>query len=210
MSVVVTGYVLADGLKGVMLTDALQGVIMFATMVILLVMVVHSVGGMDAGFNKLSLVWDKTVASLASVDMKSLKPGSPDFLMKLSMNWGFEGWNKMPVFLSEGWLFVITTITMGVGVSVLAQPQLVVRFMTVKSKNELNRAVLIGGVFIIAMTGIIFLVGSLTNVWYYEFNEGKNALQSAGGIGKVIPDFINVTMPKWFDLSFYLHLFLQP
>ena len=98
---------------------------------------------------------------------------------------------------------------MGVGVSVLAQPQLVVRFMTVKSKNELNRAVLIGGVFIIAMTGIIFLVGSLTNVWYYEFNEGKNALQSAGGIGKVIPDFINVTMPKWFDLSFYLHLFLQ-
>jgi SSS family solute:Na+ symporter len=54
---------------------------------------------------------------------------------------------------------------MGVGVGVLAQPQLVVRFMTVKSKNELNRAVLIGGIFIIAMTGIIYLVGSVTNVW---------------------------------------------
>ncbi|MDD4506753.1 MAG: sodium:solute symporter family protein [Sulfurospirillaceae bacterium] len=206
MSVVVTGYVLAGGLKGVMLTDALQGVIMFAAMIILLVMVVNAVGGMEAGFTKLVMVWDKTVASLASVDMKTLKPGSPDFMMKLSMNWGFEGWNKMPVFLSEGWLFVITTITMGVGVGVLAQPQLVVRFMTVKSKNELNRAVLIGGIFIIAMTGIIFLVGSLTNVWYYEFNEGKNALQSAGGVGKVIPHFINAAMPKWFAFIFLFAL----
>ena len=127
-------------------------------------------------------------------------------MMKLSMNWGFEGWNKMPVFLSQGWLFVITTITMGVGVGVLAQPQLVVRFMTVKSKNELNRAVLIGGVFIIAMTGIVFIVGSLTNVWYYEFNDGKNALQSAGGVGKVIPHFINVAMPKWFAFIFLFAL----
>lgn len=52
----------------------------------------------------------------------------------------------MPQFLSEGWLFIVTTITMGVGLGVLAQPQLVVRFMTVKSKNELNRGVLIGGI----------------------------------------------------------------
>ncbi|MDD3463607.1 MAG: sodium:solute symporter family protein [Sulfurospirillaceae bacterium] len=205
-SIIITGYVLAGGLKGVMLTDALQGVIMFVAMIFLLFMVFNAVGGVDAGFSKLSMVWDKTVASLASVDMKSLKPGSPDFMMKLSMKWGFQGWDKMPLFLSEGWLFVITTITMGVGVGVLAQPQLVVRFMTVKSKNELNRAVLIGGVFIVAMTGIVFIVGSLTNVWYYEFNEGKNALQSAGGVGKVIPHFINMAMPKWFSFIFLFAL----
>ena len=206
MSVIVTGYVLAGGLKGVMLTDALQGVIMFVAMMILLVMVFDAVGGVDVGFTKLEHVWNETVASLGSVNMKDLKAGSPDFMMKLSMNWGFQGWNKMPVFLSEGWLFVITTITMGVGIGVLAQPQLVVRFMTVKSKNELNRAVLIGGVFIIAMTGIIFIVGALTNVWYYEFNEGKNALQSAGGVGKVIPHFINAAMPKWFAFIFLFAL----
>ncbi|WP_263832728.1 sodium:solute symporter family protein [Sulfurospirillum oryzae] len=206
MSVIVTGYVLAGGLKGVMLTDALQGVIMFVAMVILLVMVFNSVGGVDVGFSKLETVWNETVASLGNVNIKDLKAGSPDFMMKLSMNWGFQGWNKMPVFLSEGWLFVITTITMGVGIGVLAQPQLVVRFMTVKSKNELNRAVLIGGVFIIAMTGIVFIVGALTNVWYYDFNEGKNALQSAGGIGKVIPHFINAAMPKWFAFIFLFAL----
>ena len=205
-SIIITGYVLAGGLKGVMLTDALQGTIMFIAMIILLVMVFNAVGGMEAGFAKLDMVWDKTVATLSNVSMKELKPGSADFMMKLSMNWGFQGWNKMPLFLSEGWLFVITTITMGVGIGVLAQPQLVVRFMTVKSKNELNRAVLIGGIFIIAMTGIVFIVGSLSNVWYYELNDGKNALQSAGGVGQVIPHFINSAMPKWFAFIFLFAL----
>lgn len=205
-SIIITGYVLAGGLKGVMLTDALQGVIMFVAMIFLLVMVFNTVGGLDTGLSKLDIVWEKTVAPLAQVNLKDLTAGSPDFLMKLSMNWGFQGWNKMPTFLSEGWLFIITTIAMGVGIGVLAQPQLVVRFMTVKSKNELNRAVLIGGIFIIAMTGIIYLVGSVTNVWYFEFNEGKNALQSTGGVGKVIPHFINAAMPKWFAFIFLFAL----
>jgi len=205
-SIIITGYVLAGGLKGVMLTDALQGVIMFVAMIFLLVMVFNAVGGINEGLSKLDTVWDKTVAPLAQVNLKDLTAGSPDFLMKLSMNWGFQGWNKMPTFLSEGWLFIITTIAMGVGIGVLAQPQLVVRFMTVKSKNELNRAVLIGGIFIIAMTGIIYLVGSVTNVWYFEFNEGKNALQSTGGVGKVIPHFINAAMPKWFAFIFLFAL----
>jgi SSS family solute:Na+ symporter len=120
MSVIVTGYVLAGGLKGVMLTDALQGVIMFVAMIILLVMVFDSVGGMDAGLSKLEMVWDKTVTPLASVNIKDLAAGSPDFLMKLSMNWGFQGWNKMPIFLSEGWLFIITTIAIGADVDVPA------------------------------------------------------------------------------------------
>ncbi|MDD3343033.1 MAG: sodium:solute symporter family protein [Sulfurospirillaceae bacterium] len=205
-SIIITGYVLAGGLKGVMLTDALQGTIMFIAMIVLLIMVFSAVGGIDAGFSKLDMVWDKTVATLSTVSMKELKPGSADFMMKLSTAWGFQGWNKMPQFFSEGWLFVITTITMGVGIGVLAQPQLVVRFMTVKSKNELNRAVLIGGIFIIAMTGIVFMVGSLSNVWYFEFNNGKNALQSAGGVGQVIPHFINLAMPKWFAFIFLFAL----
>ncbi|WP_373001495.1 sodium:solute symporter [Sulfurimonas sp.] len=206
-SIIITAYVIAGGLKGVMLTDALQGTIMFVAMVILVFVTFDSLGGVEAAFTKLDHVWQATVIDpLASRSIKDLAPGSPDFMMKLSLLWGFEGWNSMPVFLSKGWLFVITTITMGVGIGVLAQPQLIVRFMTVKSKQELNRAVLIGSVFIVAMTGIIFIVGALSNAWYYEFNEGKNALQSAGAIGKVIPHFINTAMPKWFAFIFLFAL----
>ena len=205
-SIIITGYVIAGGLKGVMLTDALQGTIMFIAMVILVFFTFDSLGGVESAFAKLDNVWNVTVAPLAEASMKDLTPGGPDFMMKVSMLWGFKGWASMPEFLSNGWLFVITTITMGVGIGVLAQPQLVVRFMTVKSKQELNRAVLIGGIFILAMTGVIFIVGSLSNAWYFEFNEGKNALQSAGSIGKVIPHFINMAMPKWFAFIFLFAL----
>lgn len=206
-SIIITTYVIAGGLKGVMLTDALQGSIMFIAMFILLIFTINSLGGIDSAFLKLDNVWTKTVVEpLGGVSLKELKLGGADFMMKLSMLWGFEGWNSMPAFLSKGWLFVITTITLGVGIGVLAQPQLVVRFMTVKSKQELNRAVLIGGIFIISMTGIIFIVGALTNAWYFDFNDGKNALQSAGAIGKVIPHFINTAMPKWFAFIFLFAL----
>jgi len=206
-SVIITAYVIAGGLKGVMLTDALQGTIMFVAMLILIIVTFDSLGGVTAAFTKLEHVWQATVIDpLAQTSIKTLKPGSPDFMMKLSLLWGFEGWNSMPQFMSKGWLFVVTTITMGVGIGVLAQPQLIVRFMTVKSKQELNRAVLIGSLFIVAMTGIIFIVGALSNAWYFEFNEGKNALQSAGSIGKVIPHFINTAMPKWFAFIFLFAL----
>ena len=205
-SIIITGYVIAGGLKGVMFTDALQGTIMFIAMVILIFFAFDSLGGINAAFEALDDVWAATVAPLAEVGMKDLKPGSPDFMMKLSTIWGFTGWANMPGFLSEGWLFVITSITLGVGVGVLAQPQLVVRFMTVRSKQELNRAVLIGGIFIIAMTGVIFIVGALSNAWFYTFDDGKNALQSAGSVGKVIPHFINMAMPKWFAFIFLFAL----
>jgi solute:Na+ symporter, SSS family len=94
---------------------------------------------------------------------------------------------------------------MGVGIGVLAQPQLVVRFMTVKSNRDLNRAVVSGGIFIIMMTGVAFVVGSLSNVLF--FNEsGKIAIVAAGGNDNIIPAFIKQFIPPWFGIIFFLAL----
>lgn len=206
-SIIITAYVIAGGLKGVMLTDALQGSIIFIAMLILIYVTFDILGGVDAAYTKLNHVWAVTVEQpLADVSIKELAPGSPDFMMKLSLLWGFDGWSSMPEMMSKGWLFMVTTIIIGVGIGVLAQPQLIVRFMTVKSKQELNRAVLIGAVFIFVITSVIYIVGAVSNAWYYEFNDGKNALQSAGSIGKVIPHFIKHAMPEWFSFIFLFAL----
>jgi SSS family solute:Na+ symporter len=205
-SIIITGYVIAGGLKGVMLTDALQGAVMFIAIIILVVFAFDAIGGFDESLNKFDEVWQSTVAPLESVMIGDLQPGSANYLVKVSTLWGFEGWNKMPEFLSEGWLFLVTSLILGVGVGVLAQPQLVVRFMTVKSKQELNRGVLIGGIFIFGVMGITYLIGALTNVWFYEYNDGKNALQSAGGVEQVMPLFITMAMPKWFSFIFLFAL----
>jgi solute:Na+ symporter, SSS family len=148
---VVAAYVMAGGLKAVMYTDALQGVIMFVGMMILLIYTYASIGGITEGHRTLT-------------DLKDLVPQS-------LVDQGHQGWTAMPLFGFGAakynlWWTVITTITLGVGIGVLAQPQLAVRFMTVKSKRELNRAVLVGGIFILAMTGVAFTVGALSNAYF--------------------------------------------
>jgi SSS family solute:Na+ symporter len=139
------------GLKGVMYTDAVQGGIMFVGMSILMVWTYKLVGGIVPSHQYLT-------------DMAPLVPG------KLAAI-GHQGWTAMPKFgwgdtKYNLWWIVVTTVVMGVGIGVLAQPQLALRFMTVKSKRELNRAVPTGGIFILAMTGVAFTVGALSNVYF--------------------------------------------
>jgi SSS family solute:Na+ symporter len=95
---------------------------------------------------------------------------------------------------------------MGVGIGVLAMPQLVIRFMTVKSNREINRGVIIGGIFILAMTGVAFVVGALSNVYFLQ-TQGKIAMTVAGGnADSIIPLYINAAMPDWFVYVFMLTL----
>lgn len=150
-AVIVAAYVIYGGLKGVMYTDALQGAIMFVGMTVLLFYTYSKVGGVAAGHRVLTDLADLTPPSLAAI--------------------GHQGWTTMPKFgfgelRYNLWWTVVSTIVLGVGIGVLAQPQLVVRFMTVKSRRELNRAVGIGGVFILAMTGVAFTTGALSNAYF--------------------------------------------
>ena len=175
---IVALYVIMGGLKGVMYTDALQGVIMFVGMAVLLVYTYARVGGVVEGHKALT-------------DMASLVPPK---LVTI----GHQGWTAMPVGASELWWTLVSTIVLGVGIGVLAQPQLAVRFMTVKSRRELNRAVIVGGVFILCMVGVAFTVGALSNVLFFK-ESGKISIAAAGGDPeKIIPLFINTFMPPWF------------
>ena len=129
-------------------------------------------------------------------------------LMKISKS-GFQGWTRMPVAGSMFFYVLVTSIVMGVGIGVLAQPQLIVRFMTVKSSRELNRAVLVGGVFILMMTGVAFTVGSLSNAWFaMPEHGGRISLASVpgGNLDLIIPEFIHRALPSWFGAVFMLTL----
>jgi len=181
---IVAIYVIMGGLKGVMYTDALQGTLMLIGMVVFLVLTYKGLGGIG-----------KAHAALAALDPGGMAAA------------GHRGWMSMPELGSQFWWTVVSTIVMGVGIGVLAQPQLAVRFMTVKSKRELNRAVLVGGIFILAMTGIAFVVGSLTNVYFVRDPEfGKISIAAAGSVKDIIPAYISNYMPWWFGLVFLVTL----
>ena len=149
---ITVGYVLFGGLKGVIYTDAFQGVIMLAGMVTLLVVTYATLGGLSS---------HSALTALAA----QVPPG-------LAAQ-GHRGWTAMPVPGSPMWWQLVSTIILGVGIGVLAQPQLTVRFMTVKSDRDLHRALVPGGLFILMMTGVAFVVGALSNLYLLE-GEGPD------------------------------------
>jgi solute:Na+ symporter, SSS family len=186
MALIVAVYVILGGIRGVMYTDAVQGTIMFVGMIFLLISTYVLLGGV-------------THANQALTNLAPLVPPA-------AAATGATGWTSMPALGSPFWWTLVSTLILGVGIGVLSQPQLAVRFMTVKSNRELNRGVLIGGIFIMLMTGTAFIVGALSNV-YFVNHMGQIAIQAAGGnADKIIPLFITVAMPLWFAYLFMITL----
>jgi hypothetical protein len=184
--VVIVGlYVMMGGMKGVLYTDAFQGAIMAIGMIVLLWFTYSALGGVVPAHEQLTAMADKVPAALAAK--------------------GHRGWTAMPELMSPLWWTLISTVVLGVGIGVLAQPQLVVRFMTVKSDRELNRGVVIGGLFIMLMTGVAFIVGALSNVFFFNAG-GKIAIAAAGAPDNVIPLFIKENMPEWYTAVFMITL----
>jgi len=152
-ALITAAYVIPGGIKAVMYTDTMQGFVMVFAMIFLLVFVYMSLGGVTEAHRTLTDLADLVPAPLAQI--------------------GHQGWTAMPAFgwgapTYDLWWTVITALVLGVGIGVLAQPQLVVRFMTVRSRRELDRAVPIGAVFILLMVGTPFVVGSLSNAWFAQ------------------------------------------
>lgn len=186
LAVIIGFYVIFGGLKGVMYTDSVQGIIMFLGMLVLLVSIYWMLGGI-------------TNAHTALANMAPLFPASAKAT-------GATGWTTFPKVGSQFWWNLVTSIILGVGVGAIAQPQLAVRFMTVSSNKELNRAVLVGGIFIFVATFSAYVVGALSNVYFYQ-TTGQIAIQAAGGnVDKIIPTFISSAMPQWFTYIFTLTL----
>lgn len=182
--------VIFGGLKGIMYADAFQGAVMFAGMAFLIIATYALLGGVE-----------KAHTDLAALPQM---PGVAEQTAKLTAG-GFAGWTSMPKTGTPVWWNIVTTLVASVGIGVLAQPQLSVKFMTVKSGKELNRATLSGGIFILFMTGVAFTVGALSNVAFYN-TTGKIAIAAAGANDSIIPAFIKSFMPDWFGGVFLVVL----
>lgn len=189
-TIIIASYVIAGGIKGVMYTDALQAVIMFVCMIFLLIWFYKDLG---LGF---------TEANQALTDIADKVPA--DYAAK-----GHRGWTAMPEIASSQWYTLVTSLIFGVGIGCLAQPQLVIRFMTVDSTKQLNRGVFVGCLFIFITVGVIYHVGALSNLYFWK-TQGTVASQIIMDSGnpiksdEIIPYFIGNAMPMWFSVIFML------
>ncbi len=175
-------FVIWGGLKGVLYTSAFQGIIMVVAMVAIGITTYYSLGGISAAHRSL----------------EAITPMVPHLLREA----GHRGFTSMPQSFSPIWWYVITTMIMGVGIGVIGQPQLNVRFMTLKSDRELNRSVPFTAIFILCTTAIAFAVGALTNVRFYSMYTELPIQAVGGNIDKIIPMYIDRFYPQWFVALF--------
>ncbi|HIH75504.1 MAG TPA: sodium:solute symporter family protein [Methanosarcina sp.] len=186
-TIIIASYVIKGGLLSVMYVDAMQAVLMLLGMGFLLVFTYVKLGGV-------------VEAHQALTSMSNLVP-------QALADQGHRGWTSMPAAGSPIWWTMVSTIIMGVGIGVLAQPQLAVRFMTVKDDRSLKRAVAVGGPFILMMAGVAYVVGALSNVYFYR-TTGMISLQVVpeGNTDLIMPTFLNHAMPEMFVSLFMLSL----
>ncbi|MDI3482827.1 MAG: solute:Na+ symporter, family [Candidatus Methanomethylophilaceae archaeon] len=190
LSVIVALYVTYGGIIAVMYNDALQGGIMFLGMIVLLAVTYFTLGGV-------------TSANQALTDM-AVDPGVPEALAAI----GMTGWTSFPTFASPLWYTFVTTFILGVGIGALAQPQLAVRYMTAESGKSLDRALMVGGIFILVVVGTAYTVGPLSNVYFYN-HYGQTAIEYVGGdADMIIPVFVNELFSGTMMGEFFIAIFL--
>jgi len=192
LSVVVLLYVAYGGIIAVMYNDALQAGIMFIGMLMILVVTYF-------------VLWDKGGVSGIHQALTDLWPSAGAAYPGTGMWDGVKGWTTIPTFGSNAWLYLVSTVFMGVGIGALAQPQLVARFMTAKDTKTLNRSLTIGAIFMIVIVGSAYTVGALTNLYY----DASPIFGLGHAIDTVIPNFVTAIfgeMGAWGELFFVIFL----
>lgn len=191
LSVIVGIYVVYGGIIAVMYNDALQAGIMFIGMAAILVVTGMEIGGFTHGFEQLASLWEDGLASSS--------PGTLE---------GFNGWTEVASFGSSEWMLVVTTFIMGVGLGVLTQPQLIVRFMSAKDDRMLNRSLIVGSIFMLVIVGTAYTCGALSNVFFFD-EYGEVASQHVSlGTDFIIPQYIVELFDGYLGGDFFVCLFL--
>ena len=179
-TLVVGAYLIFGGLYAVMWTHAVQGILMLVGMLILTIWIYSMLGGIGPAH--------EAAAALTATNLTD-------------MGWaavpqGFTTLTSLPETLSPAFMIMLTLI-FGVGIGVLAQPQLITRYLTAKNEKALRLAVPYGGIFILLMTFAAFSIGPLCNVLMI-----KNGLVFPGTPDKVLPLVVSELFPEWFVFLF--------
>lgn len=175
-------YVVTGGFTAAIYTEAFQGVVMIVVMTILGVSTYYFLDGV-------------VPAHQALTDIAAMVPEQ----------WAREGhlgWTAGPRLWSPFWWIVYSSIIYGVGIGVVAQPQLVTRFLMTPSDRVLHRSLLVGGIYILAMSGVSLTIGPLTNAVFVQRFEEITIAMAGGNVDAIIPLYVDTIMPWWFGPLF--------
>lgn len=186
-TVIVGIYLIVGGMYATMWSHAVQGIVMLVAMIILTISIYAMCGGLVQAHEAAGTLTTIPAENNITINLTAYAP---------------NGLTSPPSFMSKSFMMVLTLI-FGVGIGVLAQPQLIVRYLTAKDEKALKKAVPYGGLFILLMTFTAFSIGPLCS-WLMVNNNILFPLKPTGlpNPDKVLPVVITELFPTWFIFLF--------
>ncbi len=132
-------YTSLGGFRSVVLTDLIQGVIMFFGGIVLFLLVLNAVGGWSAGIEKLKEVEPLGMSGELLLETPGLAPPP---IMKAGMVLAF-----------------IMSLTFAISIAQLASPQLVIRFYAARNREIIRRGAILTPVIIGIFALTVFSIG---------------------------------------------------
>lgn len=148
MAVLTAIYVIAGGYMATAINDFLQGCIMLVGIVLIIGAVLKLNGGFMGSYNALSNVTDETVSELSGAFTSFLGP------------------HPLQLF------FVVILTSLGTW----GLPQMVQKFYSIKSENDVQKGTVISTIFAIVVAGGCYFLGGFGRLFGIETNPDTGAL----------------------------------
>lgn len=186
-SLIVVSTIFYGGMKTVVKNDTILGVtIILGSLIVLLYTFFYHIIPLNY-FDSLKMAFDN----------------SENKMISFSKSIGFTGFTDFPDFLSKGWLFLFSLLCVTIPVGLIALPQLQTRFMLSKSEESFNKIAPYSIIIPFIVISSFFISGISANAYYYTM-YGQTAVQYAGSIDSIIPQWINDGYPIWIGVIIFL------
>ena len=179
-SIIIGLTVLHGGMKSVLKNDAMQGIVLIAGSIIILL---YTLG--------VHIIGTDYVATLTEAWNTSQDP-----ITGMAKKIGFIGYTSYPVFWSPGWMFLVSLLVFTIPVGMIALPQLQTRFLLAKNEESFKQISWYGLLLPMLIVVAFFVAGVTSNSFFYT-TEGLTGVWSAKGVDSLIPKFITEGYPIW-------------
>ncbi len=182
----ITGvYLVMGGYLAVAISDFIRGIVEFAAVMVM----VYILASWKGGFleTAAALAGNPEVMAPGLAKITALGPAGFQILVPGSI-----------ILLS---LVLITSF------GPMALPQMVQKFYSIRSKADVQRAMLVAGVFALFMTFGAYYSGALTHLFYLNGLPGQIMAGGAPNLDQLMPVFITQVFPYGFVLLFLLLIF---
>ncbi len=182
-------YLVMGGYFAVAISDFIRGIVEFAGVLVMVILLANMKGGIFESFGQL----------LDPKFMPALYPPPPPPGAPIPSG---------PVF--PGWLILVSLVLI-TSFGPWALPQMVQKFYSIRSKKDVNRAMLIATVFALFMSFGAYFSGALTHLFFTDPKTDllpiANPATGKPDLDLLMPHFLLSYVPQWLVLVILLMVF---